>query len=601
MNNPIITREILTHLRMPNRFFSLMSLLLFSAVVFCIAYAFVKDQGADLSEGGRNIFFPMVYVAMLIGIPIATMSASSIVREREEETLDLMMTTPMSHTAIIGGKVLATLLYSLFFLMAMLPFFYFSSIAGGISWEEMTQCMVVLIGFYCSVAMMGTFISLISVSSNIAGRYAITILLFIYLGPSVFGAMIAAVTGYNYWVILLMALSTLINPFYAILMIQLPNSMPNASLLPGQETGFSQETFERLVTFYVTNSGYITGISNLIFALLLFILTCMIFRVFSSRLSTKFTYANMLGGINLFKRKPKPQETNEKSSETSYREPVFSDNNYVVFQKERLLLNRKFLSNERNILIGALFVTAALTWFALYKIIPEVDKIPAEFLYYMLCVFCTVIVVLFSPVTPSYSVMVEYQKDTWDLLRTTLIKSPHIIQGKILNGFLQASLPLLGITISFLLTFLAISQVFHLQNSWGYLLQCFFVLVFFSACMFFYCSVAVLYSTKAKKKRFSPHRNTFIVILFHFLAPFLFYLMAFCFIYFVLRTRSDNAVIQLVAFFEKNVFVLSPIYVFIEPDWGFGNYVFFLMYSGAMIFLGIIISYAASSEIKKQS
>lgn len=594
--NPIISREILTHLRMPRRLFSLMGLLLISTIVFCVTYAYVTDQTADMEQGGRYIFFPMVYVAMFIGIPIATMSAASIVREREEETLDLMMTTPMSHTAMISGKVLATLLYSLFFLFAMLPFFYFSSIAGGISFHEMTQCIAVLFGFYCSVAMIGTFISLISVSSNIAGRYAITAILLIYLGPSVFG-IVFGVFGYSVpFFVIALVLGGLLNPIYAIVAVQNPinyRTLPPAQQM--EEYAVLGVPVSDIYMFYINNSGYVVGACNLIFAILLFIVTVIIFRLFSNRLSSRFSYSNMIASMVKRKKPIHPALTKDDHKTVS-----FSDGGNVIFQKEKLLMNRKILSNIRNVLVGSIMLTSVLTWFALSKIIVEVHQLQSDFIYLMLCVFCTIITVLFAPITPSYSILVEHQKDTWELLRTTLIKSRNIVWGKVFNGFYQASVPLLGITGTFLITYNLYLLLCHIPIPWRINIQCLFIMGFFLSCIYCYSAIGVLNSSKTKKNRSSPHFYTFTAILLHFLVPFLLFIATFCFLYFVLGIRSSRMQENLYTFYVNTIYPISPVYAFFETNWSIGHFIYFTLYGGFLVFLGIIFGYAASAEIKKQ-
>lgn len=596
INNPIISREILTHLRMPSRIFMLMGFLLISSIVFCIAYAFVTDQAGTLEQGGRMIFFPMVYVAMLIGIPIATMSAASIVREREEETLDLMMTTPMSHSAMIAGKVLATLLYSLFFLCAMMPFFYFSSIAGGISFDEMSQCIVVLFGFYCAVAMIGTFISLISVSSNIAGRYAITTLFLIYLGPSVFASILAVFREYTLFAGILTAISGLMNPMYGILLIQVPEITANMNAFPLTQSGFLQGKMLQAFMFYAKYPGYITGISNLIFAVILFLFTVFIFNKFSNRLSTKFTYAHILSGLRSSKKAKHPALEKHAGKESV----SFEDHQNVILQKERLLLNRKILSNERNVFVCSVICTVVLTWFALSNIIRHVDNLPNDFMYYMLCVFCLIITALFAPVTPSYSVLVEHQKDTWDLLRTTLIPSRKIVFGKIWNGFYQASIPLLGITITFLIVYCVYLFLNGVPVQWRYIIQSLFLIAFFLSCSFLYCSIAVFYSSRSKHNRSAPHFKTFTAVLFHILTPFCLQLFFFCFGYFVLHIQSNQLLEKLTDFCEKIVYPFSPVYVFWVSNWSVGHYLYFTAYSIFLVIIGWIISYYSAAELKNQ-
>lgn len=83
--------------------------------------------------------FQMVSFVQLVGIciiiPIIT--ASSIAGEREKQTLDIMLTTPVSPFSIVSGKLMSALISVIMFILSGLPAMSLCFMYGGIEWNNL--------------------------------------------------------------------------------------------------------------------------------------------------------------------------------------------------------------------------------------------------------------------------------------------------------------------------------------------------------------------------------------------------------------------------------------------------------------------------------
>ena len=74
------------------------------------------------AEIGRALFVAMLILLTLIVLVLAPAStAGAISLEREKQTLDLLITTPISSLAIVLGKLLSALSWILLLLLASIP------------------------------------------------------------------------------------------------------------------------------------------------------------------------------------------------------------------------------------------------------------------------------------------------------------------------------------------------------------------------------------------------------------------------------------------------------------------------------------------------
>jgi ABC-type transport system involved in multi-copper enzyme maturation permease subunit len=71
----------------------------------------------------------------ILGVVVPIRTASSISGEKERQTFDIMMTTCMTPFSVISGKVMTSVIQSLFFVIAGMPIMAMAFVIGGISWS----------------------------------------------------------------------------------------------------------------------------------------------------------------------------------------------------------------------------------------------------------------------------------------------------------------------------------------------------------------------------------------------------------------------------------------------------------------------------------
>lgn len=122
-------------------------------------------------ESLTSIFMALAYIQMgMICIIIPILTASSIAGERERQTLDIMLTAPVSPMSIVMGKLLASMANIFLFVISSLPAMSIAFLYGGIQWQYLLVFIVSImciaffsgaIGIWCSSIYKKTIISVI--------------------------------------------------------------------------------------------------------------------------------------------------------------------------------------------------------------------------------------------------------------------------------------------------------------------------------------------------------------------------------------------------------------------------------------------------------
>lgn len=184
--NPIIHRELITLLRQPR------ALLLQVAYVLALAILVlaVWPDSATVNLGGRQaqqLFSVFVYgllVAMALIGP--AFPAMAIVRERQQGTLRLLLTSPLTPFDILIGKVSGAVGFIALLLALSLPAAAASFAMGGISIQQMLSAYGVLAITAVQYAMVALYVSSKAKSTDGALRVTYAYILFtavIALGP----------------------------------------------------------------------------------------------------------------------------------------------------------------------------------------------------------------------------------------------------------------------------------------------------------------------------------------------------------------------------------------------------------------------------------
>ncbi len=584
LTNPVVFREFIRHIRRPRTFRSLFTLLCIGFIVFCATY-YIETNNNTLSQiNGRDIFFPIMYILCFLGFPLATLASSGIVQERESETLDLLLTTPLKSFSIIWGKCSANLMFILMMAVSTLPFLSLCFLLGGISPKDMYQSFAAIMGFYILSASVGVFVSMFSVSSASAARVSIWLLILFMLSPFaltflllIFGIQIRFLLGFTvpFW----------FNPFIAIYILYNPSAPLN---IPGNSL---------FTSYFISSPGIITFIQNVVFSLFFLLITTLIFHKFSAQFSTRFSWKALFPSWQ--RKRPAPKKINQQSTDFL---SSFSTRRRSVYEKELISYNRKWMTNSRILAITCVFVAVGISilfWVTTTNSIRRSLQ-DSGHVKILIGVFGVVIACFFSHIAPSFSILVERRKETWPLLRTTTVRSMDIIKGKVFGCVMQAAIPFLALILSFYLSNLGLAYIYGYPPKSFLVTEITILSLFYMSCIFFYSSTGVMFSSQSKKEGLSPARKTFGLVMFHLFLPTL---IAGSIMW--IRYLLDSSGFYMGPFdFYRQLFTyiqfVSPISVVYTMDWDWIHYVIIIVQTILLLTMGYLLMFSSSAFIRKR-
>jgi ABC-type transport system involved in multi-copper enzyme maturation permease subunit len=156
-------RELVGNLRKTSSFIQLFIFISLSLYFFLIFWHLTKTESNlfQFTSQGRFFFLRMNMIqALIIILIVPFISATRINMEREKDTWDLLISTPLNLCSILWGKFLASILYVWLFLLSLIPIYGLCMTAGGVSPEEIyfifgmiteSAAIVTLIGITCSI------------------------------------------------------------------------------------------------------------------------------------------------------------------------------------------------------------------------------------------------------------------------------------------------------------------------------------------------------------------------------------------------------------------------------------------------------------------
>ncbi len=185
--NPVLQRELLVNLR-TNRAFLLLAVyqLLLAAVVLV---AWPTAQRLDLTTNPQsarnlvNLFFLGQYVIASLMAP--SFAAGAITGEKERQTYEMLLASPLRPGAIVFGKMVASLTHLGMLIMASLPIIVLCLPLGGVSVYEVLAAYLGLIVSVILFGAIGVFCS--SYFSRTASSLVVSYLVIL---PLVLGAVL---------------------------------------------------------------------------------------------------------------------------------------------------------------------------------------------------------------------------------------------------------------------------------------------------------------------------------------------------------------------------------------------------------------------------
>lgn len=176
MMNPILKKELTLGsrtIRMPIALMFYNGFLAFIAVLILFsACSYYYYGGGSMEYSALMAIFPtLASVQMaLICLIIPVITASSVAGEREKQTLDILLTTPVTPGSIIFGKVWAALTNVFMFIISSLPSMAIAFLFGGLRWSYLAEFLVIIlcisffvgaVGIWCSSIFKKTVASVI--------------------------------------------------------------------------------------------------------------------------------------------------------------------------------------------------------------------------------------------------------------------------------------------------------------------------------------------------------------------------------------------------------------------------------------------------------
>ena len=146
LENPVLQRELLVNLRMTRSFVLLLFYLSLLATVVYLAWPQERQIDMTNPEASKrlvNLFFAGQY--LLASLMAPSFAAGAISGEKERKSYEMLLASPMRPLAIVIGKLLASLCHLAILIFASLPIVMLCIPLGGVSFYEVLVAYLALI------------------------------------------------------------------------------------------------------------------------------------------------------------------------------------------------------------------------------------------------------------------------------------------------------------------------------------------------------------------------------------------------------------------------------------------------------------------------
>jgi ABC-2 type transport system permease protein len=134
---------------------------------------------------GQGIFAALLMLMTLQVVFLAPSSTSGAISlEREKQTLELLITTPISSVAIVIGKLLSALVYVFLLIAASIPLMAVVFVFGGVAPEDVVSGYIVLIATALGLGSFGLMCSSLVKRTTAATAITIFGVLFLTIGTA---------------------------------------------------------------------------------------------------------------------------------------------------------------------------------------------------------------------------------------------------------------------------------------------------------------------------------------------------------------------------------------------------------------------------------
>lgn len=188
--NPVIVKELRSRMRGARAFVTLTGALLFLGGFSLVFYRLILVTAPRYSSSpispqiGQAMVTGLVFLELILVCAITpSVTAGAISGEKEKQTYDMLLATPLHPASVLWGKLIAALSYVFVLIFAAVPMTSIVFTFGGVEVRDMVKALVIL----CAVAVMfgvvGLFLSALFSRTGRATTLTYIIVLLVLFGP----------------------------------------------------------------------------------------------------------------------------------------------------------------------------------------------------------------------------------------------------------------------------------------------------------------------------------------------------------------------------------------------------------------------------------
>lgn len=156
---------------------------------------FQAVSGEAAARIGQAIYGGVLGVLTALTLLVAPALAAGVISsEREKQTMELLVTTPVSTLGMVVGKLISSLAYVLLLIIASLPLMAVVFAFGGVAPEDVLRAYVVILAIAFGSAALGLFLSALIGRTQIATVVAYLILFALTVGTFALHAYLVAMS-----------------------------------------------------------------------------------------------------------------------------------------------------------------------------------------------------------------------------------------------------------------------------------------------------------------------------------------------------------------------------------------------------------------------
>jgi len=196
--NPIIVKELRSRMRGGRAFATLTVTLILLTIVGYAVYRMTLASSIYSSSPvspliGQSLFAGLSFLLLLIIAAITpSVTAAEISAEKEKQTYEMLMTTPLLPASILWGKLISSLSYVFLILFAAIPLASLVFIYGGVSIRDMVKTLLALFVIAVLFGVIGLFFSALFNRSSQATVVSYLVIALLLFGPLFAGILSGA-------------------------------------------------------------------------------------------------------------------------------------------------------------------------------------------------------------------------------------------------------------------------------------------------------------------------------------------------------------------------------------------------------------------------